>query len=336
MFYIGLFVLIFAASFFGTFFFRSIAISKGVVANPNFRTLHEMPTPSGGGIAFSSVFVVSIIVLELIGQLDTVSFLAFGIGGAAAALFGLADDVMDIRARVKLIIQCCLVIWTLFVFDGGPLVAVAWLPAWLAWGVSGFLLLWLINMYNFVDGVDGMASSGAVFICVALLITLLMNDSGVSDLPVLLTILAVGCFAFLLFNWPPASVFMGDSGSVFLGYIFGTLIVYSVSIGEISFWTWLVVFGYFLGDTTTTTTIRVLQEKKWYGAHRSHAYQNLARIWESHLKVTGGVLIYHLVWLLPLAIWSGSSPSGEPVAAALALIPSVFWAIRYGPLLSSA
>ena len=180
-----------------------------------------------------------------------------------------------------------------------------------------------------------MAASGAVFISITLLISLVQSGSS-SDLPVLLSLLAASSMAFLFFNWPPASVFMGDSGSVFLGYIFGALIVYSVSIGEVSFWTWLVVFGYFLGDTTTTTTIRVLRVKKWYGAHRSHAYQNLARIWGSHLKVTGGVLIYHLFWLLPLAIWSAQSPGGEPVAAVLALLPSVLWAIRYGPLLSSA
>jgi len=221
------------------------------------------------------------------------------------------------------------------VFDGGPLAILESVPIWLAWIVSSFLLLWLINLYNFVDGIDGMAASGAVFISITLLISLVQSGSS-SDLPVLLSLLAASSMAFLFFNWPPASVFMGDSGSVFLGYIFGALIVYSVSIGEVSFWTWLVVFGYFLGDTTTTTTIRVLRVKKWYGAHRSHAYQNLARIWGSHLKVTGGVLIYHLFWLLPLAIWSAQSPGGEPVAAVLALLPSVLWAIRYGPLLSSA
>ena len=91
---------------------------------------------------------------------------------------------------------------------------------------------------------------------------------------------------------------MGDSGSVFLGYIFGALIVYSTSTGQISIWTWLVVFGYFLGDTTTTSLIRMFMVKKWYGAHRSHAYQNLARIYGSHIKVTSGVLLYHLVYLM--------------------------------------
>jgi len=327
--------IVFVASLIFTYLFRFVAISKGVLAKPNFRTLHEYPTPSGGGFAFSLVFVVSVVSLGGNDYISSKSVVVFGVGGGLAAFFGFVDDLVDIRAKVKLMIQCALVVWVLSVFDGGPLAILESVPIWLAWIVSSFLLLWLINLYNFVDGIDGMAASGAVFISITLLISLVQSGSS-SDLPVLLSLLAASSMAFLFFNWPPASVFMGDSGSVFLGYIFGALIVYSVSIGEVSFWTWLVVFGYFLGDTTTTTTIRVLRVKKWYGAHRSHAYQNLARIWGSHLKVTGGVLIYHLFWLLPLAIWSAQSPGGEPVAAVLALLPSVLWAIRYGPLLSSA
>jgi Fuc2NAc and GlcNAc transferase len=141
---------------------------------------------------------------------------------------------------------------------------------------------------------------------------------------------------FLLFNWPPASVFMGDSGSLFLGYCCGVLIAKTVSDGQISLWTWLIIFGYFGGDTTTTTLLRISFIRRWYGAHRSHAYQNLARIWKSHLKVVWGVTLYHLLWLLPLAVWSCVMPSTAPLATSLAFAPVVFWTIRYGPRLSSS
>ena len=141
---------------------------------------------------------------------------------------------------------------------------------------------------------------------------------------------------FMIFNWPPASIFMGDSGSVFLGYIFGALILFTVKSGDISIWTWLIVFGYFFADTTVTQLMRIILVKKWYLPHRSHAYQNLARITGSHIKVTGGVVLYNVVWILPLTIWSVLKPEMALFAAFLAIAPSLVFAFKYGPLLSSS
>ena len=327
--------LTFIVSFVGTYLFRVSSISNFVLAKPNIRSLHEKPTKSGGGIIFSLVFAITVICLGIFGILSSDSTIAFGIGGSLAALFGFADDVLDIRAVVKLAFQCCLVVGVLVVFDGGPLVKMGLVPFWLAWTLSGFLMLWLINAYNFIDGIDGMASSGAVFICITLLLTLIPTEKE-SDITILLCLLATNCFAFLLFNWPPATVFMGDSGSVFLGYLFGALIVFSTMNSSINFWTWVIVFGYILGDTTATIIIRMFRVKNWFRAHKSHAYQNLARIWGSHLKVTAGVLVFHLLWLLPLAVWSSYDSRMAPLAATLALVPSFIWTIRFGPLLSSA
>jgi Fuc2NAc and GlcNAc transferase len=324
----------FITSFVGTYCYRTIAIRKGVLANPNFRTLHKQSMPRGGGVVFSLVFVIAVILLGFLDVVDTDLVLTLGIGGGLASIFGFIDDVAHIRASIKFAIQSCLAVWIMICFDGGPLVSIDWLPVWLAWLVSWFLLVWMINLYNFIDGVDGMASSGAFFICTILALILVITD-GSPDLLLIFSLLAVSCVGFLLFNWPPASIFMGDSGSVFLGYCFGALIIKTTMISEISFLTWLVILGYFIGDTTTTTCIRVLKVKKWYGAHRSHAYQNLARIWDSHFKVTISVVTYHIVWLLPLAIWSSLKPIMAPLAVVLALLPSIYWAFRFGPLLSS-
>ena len=139
-----------------------------------------------------------------------------------------------------------------------------------------------------------------------------------------------------MFNWPPARIFMGDSGSIFLGYIIGTLILLTIERSEVSIWTWFVMFGYFFADTTITQMMRLILVKKWYQAHRSHAYQNLARITESHLKVTFGIVLYHLVWLLPLTIWSLKQPNLSIFAAVLAVFPAMLFAIKYGPLESSS
>ena len=92
----------------------------------------------------------------------------------------------------------------------------------------------------------------------------------------------------MLFNWPPASIYMGDAGSIFLGYLFGSLILLTVMVGAETIWTWLVVFGYFFNDISVPKIMRVILVKKWYLAHRIHAYQNLARITGSHPRLLVG------------------------------------------------
>ena len=303
-----------------TRYYKSLAIASDIVATPNFRTLHEHPIPRGGGLIFSLIFVLIIFGLGTDSIISIDLMLALGVGGGLAAIFGFADDVINIRASVKLIIQFCLAAWILICFDGGPLQTFQWLPVWLSWSVSLFMLLWMINLYNFIDGVDGMASSGAIYICIVITFILYITD-GPFFLIVVFSLLAACCLGFLFYNWPPASVFMGDSGSVFLGYCFGALIVYTTMSNDISFWTWLIVLGYFVSDTTTTTILRLLTVKRWYGEHRSHAYQNLARIWDSHLKVTGGILSYNLLWLSPLAVWSSLNAEQAPIAVLIAVIP---------------
>ena len=194
--------------------------------------------------------------------------------------------------------------------------------------------VWMINAYNFMDGIDGMAISGAVFISGAITLVLLLTN-GSSELTILFMLLLSSSSAFLFFNWPPATIFMGDSGSVFLGYIFGSLILVTIMNDDISIWTWLIVFGYFFADTAVTQIMRVILVKKWYLAHRSHAYQNLARITESHLKVTGSVALYNIFWILPLTLWSALQPEMSLIAVVLAVTPGLVVAYKYGPVLSS-
>ena len=141
---------------------------------------------------------------------------------------------------------------------------------------------------------------------------------------------------FLAFNWPPATIFMGDAGSLFLGFSFGALMAATVTGGQMELWIWLAMFGYFAGDTTTTTLLRILIVDNWYGEHRSHAYQNMARLCGSHRKVLWGVSFYHVIWLLPLALVATQFSQLAPFAAVLAIAPAALWTVRYGPMLSSS
>ena len=324
---------VYVLSLFGTIYYRKFALRHSILANLNFRTLHEKPTPRGGGIVFSMVFVFFVFFLYFINLVELELMLVFGVGAGLATTIGYIDDLKGIGSIKKLILQFLLVLLILYVFNGGPLSMIEWLSGWPSWIISAFLLLWLINVYNFIDGIDGLAISGAILILITLLLTFYITNR-TSNLEPLFLVLFASCLGFLFFNWPKASIFMGDSGSIFLGYCFGAFIVYSLMKNEISFLTWLVVFGYYLGDTTTTTLIRIILVKKWYHPHRSHAYQNLARKLDNHAIVSFGVMFYHILWLLPLAIWTVLKPNFGIIAVVLAFLPSIIWSIKFGPLFS--
>lgn len=340
----GLVILVgaFPATLIGIWRYRSFAVRRGIVAKPNFRSLHELPIPSGGGLVFSAVCLCGAAGLWGAGIVAPRVALALVAGGAAATIVGFVDDAVQIRALWKLLAQAILAAWVLLCFDARPVIDLPSVPIVVELAVSWLGLVWLMNVYNFMDGVDGMAATGAILMSVSAIgvITvarvagrLVPTDDG---LVLLFAVLALCNLGFLVFNRPPASIFMGDSGSLFLGLAFSALIVATVVDGQIAAWTWLIIFGYFAGDTTTTSIVRIFVSQKWYGEHRSHAYQNLARMSGSHSRVVLGVSLYHFAWLLPLAMWSTLQPSTAPLAAALALVPVVVWTLRHGPLLSSS
>jgi Fuc2NAc and GlcNAc transferase len=320
----------------GMWGYRLFAVRLGIVANPNFRSLHQQPLPRGGGIVFSIVCIAAVIALSFTGcAIDPGLMRALVGGGTVAAVFGFVDDAIHLGPVVKLCVQIALAGWVLICFDGKPLIDLPLTPHWLDVAVSWAGLVWLMNLYNFIDGIDGLAAIGAVSMSAMASLALILSSADRSIILVLAA-LALCSSGFLVFNWPPASVFMGDSGSQFLGFYFGALIGATMIHGNLRVWSWLIIFGYFAGDTTTTTIVRMFVTDKWYGEHRSHAYQNLARIWDSHLKVVQGVSLYHLLWLFPLVVWSVVAPSAAPVSAVLALVPVILFTLRYGPMLSSS
>jgi len=178
-----------------------------------------------------------------------------------------------------------------------------------------------------------MAIIGAVFAC-STAVLVLMATGGSPMFLFIFALLGMSCLGFLFFNLPLASVFLGDAGSLTLGYSFAALVLITMAAGAISVWTWTAIFSYFIADTTTTTVCRIFLVPRWYSEHRSHAYQNLARITRSHAKVTYSVAGYHLFWAFPLALWSALQPTLAPIAV-LSLVPAVALTLHYGPRFSS-
>lgn len=329
----------FAVTLVSVSLYRRLAVRLGIVAHMNERTLHETVVPRGGGISFGSVFPLIVILAWSRGIFSTVIMLALGVGGGAAVAVGMVDDVRGVAALKKLFSQIALAL-LLFAVYYQPLYAPVLQSLGLMLRLAAslalvFLPVWFINLYNFIDGIDGMAIVGAVFVCATSIVVLALTG-GDRTLILLFALLGVSCLAFLFWNIPPASIFMGDAGSIFLGYSFAALLLETVFARQISVWTWIAMMSYFLADTTTSSLCRMVLVDRWYGVHRSHAYQNLARIHKSHARVTYGVAAFHLLWALPMALWSALDPDRAPLAAALALVPGVLWTLRYGPPLSSA
>lgn len=326
-------VIAFGLSFMGTMWWKSIALKLRIVATPNERTLHVGVIPRGGGIVIAGVWLAFLTMSFFNGQIGQGDFLALFGGGAALAVLGVVDDAIDVKALPKFVTHIVIVAWGLYWAGGMPDLALSSTQIDLGWPglLFGVLaLLWAINLYNFMDGIDGMAGSGAVFISATM--GVFLSLAGNLQFANLCFLLAAACAAFVWFNWPPAKLFMGDAGSGFLGYIFGILIVVTVRDEPTLLWVWLITMGYFLTDTTTTLLLRIRYVKKFYGTHRFHAYQSLAKRTGDHSRVTRGVLLVQILWLLPLAVLAHRFPPFGPWMFVVAVSPLAVFCAKQGAL----
>ena len=320
----------FTLSLLGVLWWRGIALRLHIVAVPNERTLHVGAIPRGGGIVIAVVWLAFLAVLFAENQIGRGDFLALFGGGACLALMGIVDDAVDMKTLPKFLAQIVIVVWGLCWVGGTPDIVLGSLHVEFGWPGYAFgivALLWGVSLYNFMDGIDGMAGSGAVFISVTMGAFLYLH--GTPQFALLCFLLAAACAGFLWFNWPPAKLFMGDAGSGFLGYVFGILIVATVRDDPALLWVWLITMGYFLTDTTTTLLLRMRYVRPFYGTHRFHAYQSLARRTGNHLAVTAGVLLVQIFWLLPLAVLADRFPYYAPWLFLAAVAPlAVFSAVQ--------
>ncbi|MCY1392699.1 putative undecaprenyl-phosphate N-acetylglucosaminyl 1-phosphate transferase [compost metagenome] len=294
---------IFVVSLLLTAAVRRYALSRSLMDVPNERSSHEVPTPRGGGVAIVLAFLLSLPLAWGMGVIDGSVLLAFLPPGAWIAAIGFLDDHRHIPARWRLLGHFLGAAW-LLLFSGG-LAPLALAGERLDLGLIGdvlalIYLVWLLNLYNFMDGIDGIASLEAVTVCLAgALCYWLIGRSELSWLPLALALATAG---FLVWNFPPARIFMGDAGSGFLGVILGGLSLQAAWIAPQLFWSWLILLAVFIVDATWTLLHRLLRGERVYEAHRSHAYQRIARNWRGHLWVSVMVAAINLFWLAPWAI----------------------------------
>ena len=310
MYYLLILVLLFLAEL----FYFKVADRCNIIDKPNERSSHTKVTLRGGGIIFyfgalayflTSGFEYPWFLLAL----TLVTFISF------------VDDIKSTGQMTRL----------LFHFSAMAMMFYQWGLFSLSWWwivIALIVCTGIINAYNFMDGINGIASVEAITTVVSMAILYyVLNSTLNSDI---LWLLAACVFGFLLWNFPKAKIFMGDACSGFLGLTLGILALIALKENLVLFCAWIICLGVFVVDATYTLIKRVLSGYKMYDAHRSHSYQILSRKCGSHTPVTLAVAAINLLWLFPIAYITVTQAWAYPeLAVLIAYIPLLIVAIKF-------
>ena len=289
-----------------------------LVAIPNHRSSHRSPTPTGGGLAIVAAGTLSALPFLLTAPTLGLPVLIAGLGMAA---MGYVDDRNALSPRHKLAAQLLI---SALALAAVPLDAVAATLGFAAPDLILFVIallgvaLW-VNLFNFMDGIDGLAGGEAVAVLLGAALLVLLHRPDAIGSPLLWWIVGIAAASagFLVFNWAPACIFMGDTGSTYLGLMIAVSALATVSAGWLTAPQWVILSGLFLADSLATLGRRALRRQPVWHAHREHAYQHLARRWRRHDRVSLLYLAIDVLVLLPLAGVAGIWPAaGWSIAAA--------------------
>lgn len=285
----------------------------------NHRSSHTNATPRIGGLSF--VLLISICGLTYTLLNGTTNLIFYTLAPAAlVALTGLVDDIRGISRTKR---------FAIYFFCS--LIALGNLAGINDYSYPGIIfrglilslsLSWLTNLFNFMDGIDGIAASESIFVLAALAIFAYLQ--GFSGLSYFLMLSIAPIIGFLILNWQPAKIFMGDIGSTFLGCFIGCICLYAIHLKTITIFSAIILLGCFIVDASWTLAYRVCTGQKWYQAHRSHNYQILSRKYNSHQKVS---LLYsgvNLCWLFPLALAANYWKEYGLLITTISLLPLIW------------
>lgn len=280
----------------------AVLTRRGVLDHPNARSTHARPIPRGGGIGFMAVILVAMGIAAATGEGHaTLSVL---VGAAFIVAISFADDLRSRSRLVRLTVQAIAIATVLATMpDTGPVLA-AGLPLWLDRLLLAIAWLWFVNLFNFMDGIDGIAAGEATIIALGVIVLALASDG--IGLPALDgAIIGAAAFGFLTVNWSPARVFMGDSGSAGLGFVLGWLLMDTANAGLLA--GALILPLVFVGDASWTLLTRLARGQAIASPHRDHAYQIAVDRGLSHRRVAGLVVVTGLA-LIALALGSRFAP----------------------------
>ena len=291
-----IYVILLVISFSLTYFIKNYMIKKSLVAMVNERSSHTIPTPHGGGIAISITWFIGLFYIYFIGEIELNLFYAL-LFGAVISIVSFFDDIYELSPKLRLFVQATVAIGGLYSLGGFQTLTLG------IFDISNpiltnifafFMIIWFINLYNFLDGINGYAGSQAVFLALAGFVLFGGNH---------FLVLAMAVLGFLYWNWNKAKIFMGDVGSTLLGYNIAIFTIYYANQEATNFWVWIILFGVYWFDATLTLIRRKLNKEKLSQAHKKHAYQRLTQAGWSHYKVTNysiglNLIIFTLVYFI--------------------------------------
>ena len=316
----------FIFSFVLTYYVRRFALKNNIIDTPNERSSHSNPTPRGGGLAIVLSFYFAVMAFFFLGYIETDIFYAL-LGISSIAIIGFIDDHQHVSARYRLLVHFFAAAWVCYWLGTIPWnLSEHWLVVGFIWCVTLFYLVWLLNLYNFMDGIDGIATIEAMTIILSVIILLLLDNNPL-NIDIMMALFAA-LLGFIIWNWPPAKIFMGDVGSAFLGILMGSFSLITANDGSLDFSIWLILMAVFITDASYTLFIRLIRGEKIYEAHRSHSYQIMSRLY-GHKRVTMAVLIVNCCWLLPLAYIGHNYEQFFVWLLIAAYLPLVLIAIKY-------
>lgn len=284
---------------------------------PNVRSSHSVPTPRGGGISIVIAFLTAAFILFWQNKVPHELFYTLFLGGIAFAAIGFCDDVFNLSIKIRISLQFIFIALALFYLSVNFSLSIFFFAfAWVSW-------VWWINLFNFMDGIDGLAASESIFLSLTLCAISYFYTN--IDFELLLYF-AAAISGFLPWNWSPAKIFLGDSGSYFLAYILGCFAFYNFMHQTINIPQLCILAGVFICDATFTLIYRMLKKQNWYRPHREHAYQALIKKGLSHKVVSMLLIIINCCLLLPIFTFMISSARYNwPVAIGTACVLFLFW-----------
>jgi len=316
---IVLFLTLCASGYLATKALIIYAHKKQLLDIANHRSSHTQATPRIGGLSF--VGLISLTVLSYALSNGKIHFLFFTlIPIAIVALTGLVDDIKGLsRSKRFMVYFVC----SMIALGNYPdlFVRTYWLLA-LEGVILSLSISWLINLFNFMDGIDGIAGSESIFVIAA--IAFFSYQAGEYTLSYFLLLCIAPLMGFLVLNWQPAKIFMGDIGSTFLGCLIGCICLHALNAKVISVYSAIILLACFIVDASWTLAYRILTGQKWYHAHRSHHYQIMSRKYNSHQRVSLLYLLVNVIWLFPMALAAHHWKEYALLITTISLLPLIW------------
>ena len=283
--------------------------------HPNERSLHTHPTPRTGGIAI----VIAVALVLAGGYLTAMISASIGwlvVAALLVAAVSLIDDLRGLALRYRLVVH--LVVATLLAYTGFQVTGEVWpggqmaWPEWVSRILAVLVVVWMINLYNFMDGMDGFAGGMAVIGFGALAMQGWLT--GANEYALINSVIVAAAGGFLMFNFPPARIFMGDTGSATLGLLAAAMALWGARDEVLPLWASFLVFSPFIVDATATLIRRIFRGERFWLAHKTHYYQRLVQMGWGHRKT---VLVEYVLMV-------GCAVS---VLVAVRVTPAVQWGI---------